>query len=121
MSGNESEFNCEVCQLSKHVRNTYPFSNNSIYIPFILVYSDVWVPSPTSSLFGFRYFVTIVNNCSRCTWIYLMKTKGEVTSIFHNFHKMVQTQFDTSIKVLHFDNGGVHFFSVAKIFGELWY
>lgn len=34
-----------------------------------------------------------------------MKTKGEVSSIFHTFHRMVQTQFGASIKVLRYDNG----------------
>lgn len=34
-----------------------------------------------------------------------MKTNGEVHSIFLNFHKMMQTQFGTAIKVLRSDNG----------------
>lgn len=52
------DINCEVCQLSKHVQNSYPLSNNKSSLPFSIVDSDVWRSSPTTSLFGFRYFVT---------------------------------------------------------------
>lgn len=34
-----------------------------------------------------------------------MKTKDEAPSIFKQFHKMIETQFDAKIKVLHTDNG----------------
>lgn len=35
-----------------------------------------------------------------------MKTKGEIDSIFQNFHKMIKIQFETYIKDLHSDNWG---------------
>lgn len=76
------DFNCEVCQLSKHARNSYPISNNKSSFPFSIVYFDVWGLSPTTSLFDFHYFLTFVDDCSRCMWVYLMKTKGEVGAIF---------------------------------------
>lgn len=102
------------CQLSKHVRNSYPISNNKSYVSFSIVHSDVWGSSPTTSLFGFRYFVNFVDDCSRCMWVYLMKTKGEVGVIFQTFHKMIQTQFETSIKILRSDNGGSIYFIPCK-------
>lgn len=34
-----------------------------------------------------------------------MKTKDEAPSIFKQFHKMIETQFDAKIKVLHTYNG----------------
>lgn len=98
--------NSEICQLSKHVHNSYPLSvNNSLY-PFAIVHFDVWGPFPTSSLFGYTYFITCIDDYSRCMWVYLMKAKDEVGSISQFFHKMIQTQFGAFIKVLHSDNGG---------------
>lgn len=104
----ESDIHCEVCQLSKHFWNTYSPINNSnkSSVPFYLVHFDVWEPSPTTSLFGFRYFVSFVDDYSRCTWVYLIKTKGEVHSIFLNFHMIIQSQFGTTIKFLKSDSGG---------------
>ena len=39
------------------------------------------------------------------TWLYQLKTKDEVFTIFQAFHAMVQTQFSSKIKILHSDNG----------------
>ncbi|XP_052729487.1 uncharacterized protein LOC108329231 isoform X9 [Vigna angularis] len=38
-------FNCDICQLSKHHRASYPISNKKSISPFDLIHSDVWVLS----------------------------------------------------------------------------
>jgi hypothetical protein len=40
------------------------------------------------------------------TWLYLLKHKDEVFSVFKSFHIMVQTQFSAKIQVLRSNNGG---------------
>ena len=40
------------------------------------------------------------------TWVCMMKSKGEVNSLFQKFHKMVKTQYKAKIQVLRSDNGG---------------
>lgn len=74
--------------------------------PFSVVHSNVWGPAPITYLFGFCYFVTFVDDFCKTTWVYLLKSNSEVFSIFPVFHKMVETQFDTKVKILHSDNGG---------------
>lgn len=69
------DLDCEICQLSKHERNSYPLSINKSLHPFAIIHSDVRSPSPTSSLFGYTYFVTFGVDYSRCMWVYLMKAK----------------------------------------------
>ena len=68
--------------------------------PFELVHIDVWGPSRTESTLGFWYFITFTNDYSRCTWLFLMKTRAELFSKFHKFHAKVRTQFNTSICLL---------------------
>lgn len=58
------DLDCKICQLSKHVCNSYPLSVNKSLHPFDIFHSDVWSPSPISSLFGYRYFVTFVDDHS---------------------------------------------------------
>jgi transposase InsO family protein len=53
---------------------------------------------------GSRYFVLFVYDYSRYTWIYLLQHQSELTDIYQNFHKMVQTQFSCTIKTFHSDN-----------------
>ena len=40
------------------------------------------------------------------SWIYFLKRKSEVFNVFVSFYKMVQNQFNTTIKILRSDNGG---------------
>jgi len=74
--------------------------------PFALIHSDVWGPSSVTNMSGIRWFVIFVDDCTRMTWLYLMKHKDEVLSIFETFHAMVCTQYGATIKVLRSDNGG---------------
>jgi len=71
---------CESCKLGKHVRSTFPKrSQSNCTSSFSVIHSDIWGPTCVSS-FGFRHFVTFIDEYSRCTWVYLMK--AELLSIF---------------------------------------
>ena len=39
------------------------------------------------------------------TWIFLLQNKSDVGIIFQEFHKIVKTQYQRSIRTLQFDNG----------------
>ena len=77
--------------------------------PFVLVHSDVWGPSRVVSILGFQYFVTFIDNYSRYTWLYLMKNRSELFTIFESFCAEIKTQFHTSIQVLRSDNAPKYF------------
>ncbi|KAE8709757.1 Protein farnesyltransferase/geranylgeranyltransferase type-1 subunit alpha [Hibiscus syriacus] len=48
---------------------------------------------------------TLGDDYSRTTWVFLMREKSEVESLFKSFYQKVETQFDTKIKILRSDNG----------------
>jgi transposase InsO family protein len=60
----------------------------------------------SASLTGNIYYVSFIDDSSRKTWIYFMKTKDEVFSKFQEFKALVENQTGKKIKVLRFDNGG---------------
>ena len=97
----------ETCVLAKSHRATYSpsFSNKSV-IPFELIHSDVWGPSRELTTLGMRYFVLFIDDCTRLTWATLLKTNDEVFPAFQAFHTLIQTQYNSTIKVLRSDNGG---------------
>ena len=77
-----------------------PFNNsesisNSI---FELIHSDVWGPSPVASIDKSRYFVIFIDDYSRYSWIFPMKSRSKILLIYSNFAKMVETQFSKRIK-----------------------
>ena len=43
-------FHCEVCELAKHKRVSFPISNTRVSIPFTLIHSDVWGPSTIQNI-----------------------------------------------------------------------
>ena len=74
--------------------------------PFMVIHSDVWGPAKTSSLSRARWFVSFIDDHTRMTWVCLMKSKNEVSSLFQQFHKIIATQYKSNIQGLRTDNGG---------------
>ena len=72
--------------------------------PFDLVHLDVWDLCPLLSNLSFKYFVSFVDDCSRVTWIYLLKSRSEVFSILKIFDSKIKNQFNSNIKILRSDN-----------------
>jgi transposase InsO family protein len=70
--------------------------------------------------------VTFIDDYSRRTWIFFMKTKDEIFIRFREFKALVENQTGKKIKVLRLDNGGEYtsndfrdFFKEAGIKREL--
>lgn len=57
------------------------------------------------SLQGYRYCVSFVDDFTRITWIFSLKTKDETLSVFKIFKTQVEKELDKSIKCLQFDWG----------------
>jgi hypothetical protein len=91
LHNNVSEFQCEACEkkLSKHHHVSFSPSINKSDAPFVLVHTDVWGPLQVVSLSGYRWFVSFIDDFSRTTWVYLLKDKSNVFSVFQMFYKMV--------------------------------
>jgi transposase InsO family protein len=100
----KDNFDCVSCQLGK--QPALPFQNSESMSTeiFDLIHSDVWGPSPINSLGGSRYFVVFVDDYSRYSWVFLMRSRDELLNIYRNFANMVKTQFSKTIKVFRSDN-----------------
>lgn len=101
-----SSLKCNVCTLAKSHRASYPSSFNKRTVPFELVLFDIWGPSPVPTQHGVHWFITLVDDCTRMTELYLMKHKSDVGEIVKRFYHMVHTQYSLPVKVLRCDNGG---------------
>ena len=65
--------------------NTFPSSESKAKRILKIVHSDVCGPMSSSSLSGYVYYVSFINDFSRKTWIYFMKNKDEVFNKFKEF------------------------------------
>ena len=97
-------FDCVSCQLGKQPALPFNSSESISTDIFDLIHSDVWLPSPVSSIGGSRYFVVFIDDYSRYSWIFHMKNHSELLQVYSNFAKMVETQFSKRIKIFQSDN-----------------
>ena len=74
---NNKNFTCNTCHYAKHKKLSFPSSNSHASSYFDLLHMDIWGPCSKLSMHGHRYFLTIMDDHSRFTWIYLMHTKTE--------------------------------------------
>jgi hypothetical protein len=101
----ESNKTCTVCPLAKQHRIPFPHSASISQHSFALIHCDIWGPFSIKSVTGASYFLTIVDDYSRFTWIHLMQHKSQTRTHIQHFFSMVETQFNTRIKSLRSDNG----------------
>ena len=111
---NPNEFQCEICQFSKHIRNSYPNRSYKASQPFSMIHSDVWGPSRIKNVTGSRWFISFIDDHTRLTWVFLMKEKSEANQIFKTFNTMIQTQFQAKIQILKSDNAKEYFNSILN-------
>ncbi|KAM2668187.1 hypothetical protein EV2_019802 [Malus domestica] len=95
---------CETCHLSKDTRLPFNSSLSRASKLFELVHSDVWGPT-CESFDGYKYYVIFVDDFSRTTWLYLLKSKSEVMEVFKDFNNLVKNHFSSQIQTLRSDNG----------------
>jgi len=105
---------CDICALSKQCRLPFSTSSISSIQPFELIHYNIWGPYKIPSLSSAKYFLTIMDDYSRFTWVFFMHHKHETQNLLINFFSFVKTQFNASITNIRVDNGGNFF--LCKIF-----
>ena len=83
-----------------------------------VIYSDVCGRMQVETPSGNRYILTFIDDLTRKMWIYLIKRKNEVLSVFKKFKSLVERQSGSKIKVLRSDGGGEYAASEFSDFCE---
>ena len=96
---------CPDCPINK--THKLPFAQNTITSnrPLQYIFSDVW-SSPILSIDNYKYYLIFIDNYTRYTWYYPLKTKSQVRDIFIPFQALVENKFQIKIGTLYTDNGG---------------
>jgi hypothetical protein len=67
LQSKDIEFNCKTCTLAKSHKTSYYASLNKNNIPFALIHSDVWGPSPQTTATSHCWFVIFIDDFTRMT------------------------------------------------------
>ena len=76
---------CDICPIAKKKRLPFTSSTNVAKFPFALIHCDLCGAFSIPTMHGYRYFLTIVDDFSRCTWVYLLKAKLETQLLLSQF------------------------------------
>ena len=96
---------CKGCAKGKNIKNPFPKSETKTKGTLELIHSNVCGPMSSTSLSGFEYYITFIDDYSRNTWIYLLKAKSEVVEKFKEFKVLTENLSNKKIKTLQLDNG----------------
>lgn len=71
---------------------------------FELIHVNTWGPYNTETHQGHRFFLTVVDDNSKATWTFLLKTKRDASFTSKNIIQMIDTQFQVRIRKIRTDN-----------------
>lgn len=95
---------CLTCPMAKFTKLPYQLSESRAAEVFDLVHIDIWGPYKVNTRGNHRYFLTMVDDHSRVSWIHLLKLKSEAYNAIQKFVNMAKTQFNKAVKTIRSNN-----------------
>ena len=97
-----------VCFGKVHTKIAFPSSDSRLAGILDFIHSDLCGPMSHVSLRGYKYYVTFIDDHSRKTWIYFLKSKKyeEVLQRFQELKALLENKTGRKIRALRSDNGG---------------
>jgi len=81
----------EGCLIGKQHRDAFPQGvTMRAQAPLEIIHTDLCGKKQTPSLHNDYYFFTFIDDFTRKTWVYLLKTKDEAFEYFKEFKAMVE-------------------------------
>lgn len=95
---------CITCPMAKFTKLPFSLSESRAAKAFELIHTDIWGPYKVNTRQRFKLFLTIVDDYSRTTWVYLIQHKSDYLKTLEVFYNYAKTQFNASIKTVRSDN-----------------
>ena len=67
---------------------------------------DICGPLTPTTLGGSRYFLLIIDDFSRLTWVSMLQCKSDAFEAFTHFKSLAETEKGVKVKTLRSDRGG---------------
>jgi len=98
---------CQACMAAKQTR--MPFPRSAMWRaeePLQLVHVDLCGPITPVTAGGNKYFMLLVDDCTRWCQVYMLKTKDQASEAFEKYKAEVENSTGQHIKLLRSDRGG---------------
>ena len=97
---------CRHCQHEKQTKASFKRKEHMTSHPLEIVHTDLCGPTRTKILQGEYYFILLIDDYTRMTWVTFLKEKSESFTKFKIFKAMVENEANQKIKCFRSDNGG---------------
>lgn len=97
---------CEFCQYAKSRKLSFSSSDIVSTFPLERAHCDVWGPSPILSICGFKYYVVYIDDFFKYSWLFPLRCKSDVFSVFSKFKTQIENLLSFTIKKFRADGGG---------------
>ena len=85
---------CEHCQHGKQTRVEFKTKEHSTSRPLELVHTDLCGPTRSKGLNGEEYFMLLIDDFTRMTWVCLLKRKSEAFGYFKIIKELVENEIE---------------------------
>jgi hypothetical protein len=104
---NPQDSMCKPCQVGKQNKTQFKSKSfTSIEKPLQLVHMDLCGPSRQEGIGKENYFMLIIDDYSKLTWVAFLKEKAEAFEKFKIFKVLTETQTGKILKAVRSDQGG---------------
>lgn len=94
---------CVTCLMSKFTKLPFQKSGSHAGKLFELLHIHTYGPYSVSTRVTYNYLLTIVDDCSRMTWLYQLKHKSDYLETLKGFSNYIKTHFGGSFKFIRTD------------------
>ena len=106
-----------VCVESKLTCKPHKTVKARNFAPLELIHSDLRGMNGVLTKYGKKYFMTLIDDCTRFCYIYFLKLKHEALHYFNKIYKAdVENQLERKIKRVRLDHGGEYFSNIFSSF-----
>ena len=97
---------CDACQFGKNHMLHFNYVQTTSTTLLQLLYADLCGPSHIVSSQGYTYYMSILDDFNRFTWIFPLSAKSDALPVFSSFKNFIGKHLQRSIKVVQTDWGG---------------
>ncbi|GJT27004.1 putative ribonuclease H-like domain-containing protein [Tanacetum coccineum] len=102
----QNDHTCVACQKEmKHKASCKAKIVSSISQPLQLLHMDLFGPTSVRSINHKTYFLVIIDDFSRFSWVFFLRTKDETCGILKDFIRQIENQLNQKVKTIRCDNG----------------
>jgi hypothetical protein len=111
-----SNFTCIPCDLSTSKHKVPNLVESKATEVFMLIHTNVCGPFPNESYGGSKYILTIIEDFSRFSWVFVWKQKSDTSITLRTLFNHGERQFGKQINQIRSDNGGEYISNELKDF-----